>query len=209
MVKTVLADLVDRGLRYEAGLLVVLDGSKALRKAVNSVFGAKAMVQRRVLHKRRNVTDLLPKDKRSVIDRRLAEVFAEADCKTRLRKANLLAKELELAYPDAAASLREGLEEMFTVARHGAAAILRRSLSNTNNIESMISTARTTTSHVKKLARRGHRKAVGRRRHARSPRIVPAHQAHAAMITGAGRGRSRCGRFRRRSSRLGRGFGCD
>ena len=173
VVKTVLADLVDRGLRYEAGLLVVLDGSKALRKAVNSVFGAKAVVQRCVLHKRRNVTDHLPKDKRSVIDRRLAAVFAEADFKTGLRKANLLAKELELAYPDAAASLREGLEEMFTVARLGATATLRRSLSNTNNIESMISTARTTTSHVKKLARRGHTQAVGRRRHARSPTIVP------------------------------------
>ena len=49
VVKKVLADLVDRGLRFEAGLLVVLDGSKALRKAVNSVFGTRAVVQRCVL----------------------------------------------------------------------------------------------------------------------------------------------------------------
>ena len=149
VVKRVLADLVARGLRFEDGLLVVLDGSKALRKAVNSVFGAAAVVQRCTLHKRRNVTDYLPKEQRATMDRRLAAVFAEPDPTAGLRKANLLAKELELAYPDAAGSLREGLEEMFTVARLGASPTLRRSLTTTNAIESLISIARTTTGHVK------------------------------------------------------------
>jgi putative transposase len=149
VVKGVLTDLVARGLNADKGLLVVLDGSKALRKAVNAVFGAKALVQRCTLHKRRNVTDHLPKTMRHTIDRRLAAVFAETDPAVGLRKANLLAKELELAYPDAAASLREGLDEMFTVARIGAGATLRRSLTTTNPIESMISIARTTTAHVK------------------------------------------------------------
>ena len=149
VVKKVLADLVDRGLRFEAGLLVVLDGSKALRKAVNSVFGTRAVVQRCVLHKRRNVTDHLPKEQRTIIDRRLAKIFAEADAASGLRKAKLLAKEIELAYPDAAGSLREGLEEMFTVTALGASPTMRRSLSTTNAIESMISIARTTTGHVK------------------------------------------------------------
>lgn len=149
VVKSVLADLVARGLNFEAGLLVVLDGSKALRKAVNSVFAAKAVVQRCTLHKRRNVTDHLPKERRKTVDRRLAAIFAETDPKVGLRKANLLVKELDLAYPDAAASLREGLEEMFTVARIGASVTLRRSLSTTNAVESMISIARTTTAHVK------------------------------------------------------------
>jgi putative transposase len=149
VVKRVLSDLVDRGLRFEDGLLVVLDGSKALRKAVNSVFGAAAIVQRCTLHKRRNVTDYLPKERRATMDRRLAAVFAEPNHATGLRKANLLAKELELAYPDAAGSLREGLDEMFTVARLGASPTLRRSLTTTNAIESLISIARTTTSHVK------------------------------------------------------------
>jgi putative transposase len=149
VVKTVLADLVARGLRSDAGLLVVLDGSKALRKAVNSVFGAAAVVQRCTLHKRRNVTDYLPKTQRATMDRRLAAIFAENDSVIGLRKAHLLAKELELAYPDAAASLREGLDEMFTVARLGASATLRRSLTTTNAVESLISIARTTTSHVK------------------------------------------------------------
>ena len=149
VVKSVLTDLVARGLNTDAGLLVVLDGSKALRKAVNSVFGAKVLVQRCTLHKRRNVTDHLPKTMRATMDRRLGAAFADVDAAAGSRKANLLAKELELAYPDAAASLREGLDEMFTVARLGAGPTLRRSLSTTNPIESMISIARTTTAHVK------------------------------------------------------------
>ena len=149
VVKRVLADLVARGLRFDDGLLVVLDGSKALRKAVNSVFGDRVVVQRCTLHKRRNVTDYLPKEQRATMDRRLAGVFAEPNHAVGLRKANLLAKELELAYPDAAGSLREGLEEMFTVARLGANPTLRRSLTTTNAIESLISIARTTTGHVK------------------------------------------------------------
>ena len=149
VVKGVLADLVGRGLHYEKGLLVVLDGSKALRKAVNSVFGDHAIVQRCTLHKRRNVTDYLPKDRRATMDRRLAAVFAEPDHTVGLRKATLLAKELELAYPDAAGSLREGLDEMFTVTSLGVSPTLRRSLTTTNAIESLISIARTTTGHVK------------------------------------------------------------
>ena len=94
------------------------------------------------------MTDHLPKTMRATIDRRLAAAFADVDATVELRKATLLAKELELAYPDAAASLREGLDEMFTVARLGAGPTLRRSLSTTNPIESMISIARTTTAHV-------------------------------------------------------------
>ncbi len=70
VVKRALTDIVARRLRFEAGLLVVLDGSKALRKAVNSVFGDHAIVQRCTLHKRRNVTDYLPKEQRKTMDRR-------------------------------------------------------------------------------------------------------------------------------------------
>ena len=149
VVKAVLADLVDRGLRYEAGMLVVLDGGKALRKAVNAVFGRHVLVQRCTIHKRRNVTGYLPKARRRAVDQRLARIFADPDPAAGLRKAQSFAKELELAYPDAAASLREGLEEMFTVARIGATPTLRRSLATTNAIESMISIARTTTRNVK------------------------------------------------------------
>jgi putative transposase len=149
IVKALLADLVARGLNIEAGMLVVIDGAKALRSAVKSVFGEHVVVQRCTIHKRRNVTGYLPTVKRGPVDRRLAQIFAEPKPVDGKRKAELLAKELELSHPDAAASLREGLDEMFTVATIGASPLLRRSLSTSNAIESMISIARTTTSNVK------------------------------------------------------------
>ncbi len=78
---------------------------------------------------------------RATMDRRLASAFADNDQVAGLHKTSLLAKELELTYPDAAASLREGLDEMFTIARIGATPTLQRSLTTTNPIASMISIA--------------------------------------------------------------------
>ena len=149
VVKDLLADLVDRGLRFEHGILAVLDGSKALRKGVAKVFGAKALVQRCTLHKRRNVIDYLPVARRKAMDKRLAGIFANADAEAGLRDARRLAAQLKRDHPDAAGSLLEGLEEMFTVARLGITGALRRSLTNTNCIESMISTVRVVTHRVK------------------------------------------------------------
>ena len=149
VVTDLLADLVARGLRFEHWILAVLDGSKALRSAVAKVFGAKALVQRCTLHKRRNVTDYLPVARRNAIDKRLAGIFANADADAGLRDARRLAAQLKKDLPDAAASLLEGLDEMFTVARLGVTGALRRSLTNTNCIESMISTVRVVTSRVK------------------------------------------------------------
>ena len=149
VVKDLLADLVARGLRYSHGIVAVLDGSKALRKAVAKVFGERALVQRCTLHKRRNVTGYLPVGQRDTIDQRLARAFADPDPDKGLRACQELARQLEGRHPDAAASLREGLEEMFTVARLGVTGRLRRSLTNTNCIESMFSVARTTTGRVK------------------------------------------------------------
>ena len=149
VVTDLLADLVDRGLRFDHGILAVLDGSKALRKAVAKVFGTKALVQRCTLHKRRNVTGYLPEARRKAIDQRLAGIFANADADAGLRDARRLAAQLRAEHPDAVGSLLEGLEEMFTVARLGITGALRRSLTNTNCIESMISTVRTVTGRVK------------------------------------------------------------
>lgn len=149
VVKDLLADLVARGLRFEYGILAVLDGSKALRSAVAKVFGTKALVQRCTLHKRRNVIDYLPVARRKGIDKRLAGIFANADAEAGLREAKRLAAQLKRDHPDAAGSLLEGLEEMFTVARLGITGTLRRSLTNTNCIESMISTVRVATGRVK------------------------------------------------------------
>jgi putative transposase len=149
VVTGLLADLVARGLRYEHGILAVLDGSKALRKAVTKVFGERALVQRCTLHKRRNVIGYLPVDERDTIDRRLAIAFAQPDPAKGLKACRDLARQLDGPHPDAAASLREGLAEMFTVAGLGVTGRLRRSLTNTNCIESMISICRTTTGRVK------------------------------------------------------------
>jgi len=149
IVKDLLADLVARGLRYEHGILVVIDGSKALRSAVGKVFGDRALVQRCTLHKRRNVAGYLPVAERDAIDKRLAIAFAQPDPAKGIKACRDLANQLERDHPDAAGSLREGLEEMFTVARLGTPKRLRASLTNTNCIESMISIARDTTGRVK------------------------------------------------------------
>jgi transposase-like protein len=150
VVTDLLADLVARGLRYEHGILAVLDGSKALRKAVLKVFGERALIQRCTLHKRRNVIGYLGVDERDAVDRRLALAFAQPDPDKGLRACRDLARQLEATHPDAAGSIREGLDEMFTVARLGVAGRLRRTLTNTNCIESMISITRTTTGRVKR-----------------------------------------------------------
>jgi putative transposase len=150
VVTNLLADLVDRGLSAQGGLLVVIDGAKALAAAVRRVFGGLALIQRCTLHKRRNVTDHLPKCERGWVDQRLARAFNHTDPAAGLRQARELARQLETRWPDAAASLREGLEEMFTVRRLGLSDRLARSLSSTNMIESMISVGRDTTHHVKR-----------------------------------------------------------
>jgi len=144
------ADLVGRGLDASGGLLVVIDGAKALAAGVRKVFGDQALVQRCTLHKRRNVTDHLPKDQAGFVDRKLARAFANPDPDAGLRAAKDLARAIERAHPDAAASLREGLDEMFTVRRLGVGDRLARTLTCTNAIESMISIGRSTARNVKR-----------------------------------------------------------
>jgi transposase-like protein len=150
VVSGLLADLVARGLDTHKGILCVLDGGKALAAGVKKVFGAEAMIQRCVIHKRRNVTGHLPKELGATVDKRLALIFAQPDATKGLDAAKGLAKELEADHPDAAASLREGLEDMFTVRRLGVTGPLAKTLTNTNCIESMISIARRTTGRVTK-----------------------------------------------------------
>jgi putative transposase len=148
MVTDLLADLVARGLSTEQGVLCVLDGGKALAAGVKRVFGEAAQIQRCTIHKRRNLDGYLPKERAAVVDRRLALIFAQPDPVKGLDAAKRLAKELEADHPDAAASLREGLEEMFTVRRLGVGGTLAKTLTTTNCIESMISITRRTTGRV-------------------------------------------------------------
>jgi putative transposase len=148
VVRSMLADLVSRGLSPQDGLLVVIDGAKALRAAVNEVFGDLAAVQRCTLHKRRNVADHLPDKEKAWVDAKLVKAFNHPDPEQGLRAAKHLAGLLQAAHPGAANSLREGLEEMFTVTRLGIDGRLAKTLVTSNPVESMISIARTTNRNV-------------------------------------------------------------
>jgi transposase-like protein len=143
-----LSDLVERGLDPEQGMLFVIDGSKALRKAVRAVFG-EVPVQRCLWHKERNVMHHLSERDRQPIKARMRKAWRETDYPRALEQLERLADELERTHPGAAGSLREGMEETLTVIRLGIRGKLRRTLESTNPCESMIDTVRTTQRNVK------------------------------------------------------------
>ena len=144
-----LSDLVERGLDPEQGMLFVIDGSKALRKAVRTVFG-EVPVQRCVRHKERNVIRHLAERDRPPILHRMRRAWAEIDHDRALEQLTRLAAELEHTHPGAAASLREGLEETLTVIRLGIKGKLKRTLESTTPCESMIDCVRSTQRNVKR-----------------------------------------------------------
>jgi putative transposase len=144
-----LADLVERGLDPEQGILFVIDGAKALRKAIRSVFGA-APVQRCLRHKERNVTDHLPERERPPVQQRLRRAWALDDHARALDQLRALAGELDRSYPGAAGSLREGMEETLTLTRLGVTGSLKRTLESTNPCESMLEIVRRTQRNVKR-----------------------------------------------------------
>ena len=144
-----LADLVARGLDVEQGVLVVLDGSKALRAAVNDVFGP-VPVQRCVRHKERNVLEHLPERDRPAVKSRMRRAWASDNHRLALDGLRQLADELDRSHPGAAASLREGLEETLTLTRLGIRDRLKLTLMSTNPIESLIEIVRRTSRNVKR-----------------------------------------------------------
>jgi len=150
LARTLLADLVDRGLDPEQAILFVIDGSKALRRAIKDVFGEHALVHRCHRHKERNVCDLLPKRERDTVRRRIRGAWALSDAELAKQRLELLASELERTWPDAAASLREGLEDTLTLMRLGIDGQLAKTLCSTNSCESMIEIVRHTQRNVKR-----------------------------------------------------------
>lgn len=147
--QALVSDLVARGLDAEQGILVVIDGAKALRKAVRMVLGEHTPVQRCIRHKERNVLDHLPEQDRPAVQRRLRSAWAQHTHQTAVRKLTALADELAHTHPSAANSLREGLEETVTVTRLRVGGDLKRTLQSTNPCESMIECIRRTASNVK------------------------------------------------------------
>ena len=144
-----LSDLVERGLDPEQGILFVIDGAKALRKAIRNVFG-EAPVQRCLRHKERNVLDHLPERERPAVKQRLRRAWALDDHDRALEQLRALARELERSYPGSAGSLREGMEETLTLTRLGVGGNLKRTLESTNPCESMIEIVRRTQRNVKR-----------------------------------------------------------
>jgi putative transposase len=129
---TLLANLTGRGLDVEQGVLVVLDGGKALRKA------------------ERDVLDHLPEHQRDTVRRRLRAAWALDDHEAALERLRVLADELARTDPGTAASLREGLEETLTITRLGVTGRLKLTLASTNPCESMIETVRRISRNVKR-----------------------------------------------------------
>jgi len=145
-----LADLRDRGLRTEVPTLFVLDGSKALAKAVRDVWGRYALIQRCQEHKKRNVEKHVPEAHWPEVKRRLEEAYRQTSHSQACALLKSTIKFLERISPDAAASLREGWEETLTVVRLGLPELLRKTLRTTNPIESAFSIAEELTARVKR-----------------------------------------------------------
>lgn len=148
--KSLLEDMTRRGLSTGKDYLFVLDGSKALRSAVAKVFGTEAPVQRCQAHKRRNVLKHLPEQHHRAVDARISAAYKMADYAEARKSLDLTVRYLERLNPDAAASLREGLEETLTIHKLGITGLLRKTLSTTNPLESCFSVTRTITGRVKR-----------------------------------------------------------
>jgi transposase-like protein len=145
-----LEDMIRRGLSASDDYLFVLDGSKALRSAAARVFGSNVAVQRCQQHKRRNVLKHLKEEHQETIDARIRTAYNMDEYVQAKQSLELTIKYLERLNPSAAASLREGLEDTLTVHRLGITGLLRKTLSNTNAIESCFSVTRDITGRVKR-----------------------------------------------------------
>jgi putative transposase len=148
--QSLLANLQSRGLRTDRSVLVILDGSKALHKAVRMMFGEAALVQRCQIHKLRNVLDHLPERQRPWVKAILQRAYRQDDVAPAKRLLQDLIRRLDGEFPSAAESVREGLEETLTIIGLHLSPALRRSLSTTNAAESLISRTR----HVKRNVKR-------------------------------------------------------
>jgi putative transposase len=149
LVTDLLVDLRGRGLDMTCPMLVGIDGSKALRKAVLDVLDH-PVIQRCQLHKVRNVKDHLPQRLRPSVGRKMIDAYHASSALQAEAALLALAKELDRTHPGAAASLREGLDETLTVLRLNVAPTLARTLRSTNCIESMISVCREHAGNVKR-----------------------------------------------------------
>jgi transposase-like protein len=148
--KAMLENLVARGLKANQSRLFIIDGSKALRSAIRSLFGRRALVQRCQVHKLRNVLGHLPNERHADVRTAMREAYKCTKIATSKRLLNNLARALHKKHPSAAASLREGLDETLTVLGLGLSPALTRTFSTTNPVEHLNERIRTTARRVKR-----------------------------------------------------------
>jgi len=141
--------LRDRGLDVTRPILAVLDGAKALSRAVRDVFD-KPLIQRCQQHKIKNVRDKLPERLRAVAERRMRQAYHAESALKAEGLLTELARELGKTHPGAAASVREGMAETLTILRLGVPPTLARTLRSTNPVESMIEICREHSKNVKR-----------------------------------------------------------
>jgi putative transposase len=149
LVTGLITGLRDRGLDVTRPILAVLDGAKALSRAVKDVFD-KPLIQRCQQHKIRNVIDKLPDRLRAVTERRMRQAYHAESALKAEGELERLARELGKTHPGAAASLREGMTETLTILRLGVPPTLARTLHSTNPVESMIEICREHSKNVKR-----------------------------------------------------------
>lgn len=147
VVKDLLSGLAQRGIDLNVPRLWVIDGSKALRSGIEQLCGKDAKVQRCRIHKIRNVTERLPKDRAEQVRWLMKQAF-KLDALRGKQRLKELAKDLKAQHPDAAGSVLEGLDEMFTITDLGITGELARCLATTNVIESPNSVVRRVSGRV-------------------------------------------------------------
>jgi transposase-like protein len=150
VVKVLLADLVERGLRADIARLFIVDGAKALSRAVRDTFGDFALIQRCQVHKGRNIIERLDPSLHIGVKKVLRQAWDSPTAEQAERVLRNLARRLDHNAPGVSASILEGLDEMLTVIRLGLPDELRRSLGCTNAIESLIAVLRQVCRNVKR-----------------------------------------------------------
>ena len=150
VVQALIDDLVERGLDPAVPRLFIIDGSKALSKAIRRSFGRRTPIQRCQIHKARNIMERLPKQLHASVRRTLRQAWELNDANKAEKLIRNLAQRLERDAPGVSKSILEGLDEILTVTRLGLPSQLRRSLACTNIIENVMGTIRRVSRNVKR-----------------------------------------------------------
>lgn len=150
VVQALLDDLIGRGLDPATCRLFIIDGAKALSKAIRRTFGRDTPIQRCQVHKARNIVERLPKHLHAAVRRALRQAWELDDAEKAETLLRNLARTLEREAPGVAGAILEGLDEILTVVRLGLPKELRRSLACTNIIENIMGSVRRVCRNVKR-----------------------------------------------------------